>query len=294
MRTAEGLRNEAITAALDEALQTGKPERLYKLLGLASGLPGPRMNTHVASAFAHDCAHKGWLADRLLFDMASLHADVAPGATEREFLPVCGVLGLGARAADERKIRKKVLALLHDAAEDLRFRVREAVPQALARIGEKMGDALVPELRGWTDGFFQAAAAILALADPKWLMTLTDAGPVLERLDEAYALVKDAPRSASRYPGFKALVDALGAAPAGIAARFGVPVFDQLARWSNTEMPELRGAVEATLRSSRLTGKFPAELARVREALVASVPAPRDPTIIVHGTRGRGKKRGRR
>lgn len=293
MGTAEGLRNEAITSALDEAI-AGKPERLYRELALASGLPGTRANLTVANAFATECAARGKTADRLLFELATLSPEIAPGATEHEFLPLCAILALGARAALEAKIRPRALATLHDAAEDVRFRVRDAVPPALARIGEKMGDALVHELAAWTDGYFQAAAALLALADAKWLPAISDRDAVLDRLDEAYRLARDAPRSAARYPGRKALVDALGVAPAAIAARFGVPMFDRLASWAATEAPELRAAIEATLRSNKLAGRYAPEIARVRAALDASVPPPRDPTILVHGTRGRGKKRSRR
>ena len=36
------------------------------------------------------------------------------------------------------------------------------------------------------------------------------------------------------------------------------------------------------------------ELKRVRAALDASIPPPRDPTLAVKGMRGRGKKRSRR
>src|SRR4029079_19517476 len=95
MKTAEGLRNPAITEALDEAVR-GSHDRLFKVLALASGLPGPRMNIGVALAFAHECAARGKAAEKLVERMANLDAEVAPGATELEFLPVCGILALGA------------------------------------------------------------------------------------------------------------------------------------------------------------------------------------------------------
>jgi len=293
MRTSEGLRGEALTAAFEEAL-AGRTERFFVQLGIVSGLPGTRANLPLAQAFATECVHRGKAADRLAFEMATLHADIAPGASAKEFLPMCGVLAIGARAAVEPALRERTLAILHDASEDLRFRVREAVPMAVARIGGAMGDALVHELAPWMDGFFQGAAVLLALAQPEWLPAVNDVDAVLARFDEAYALVKNASRSASRYPGWKALVDALGVAPAAAAARFGVPVFDQLARWSSTEMPELREAVSANLRAGKLAGRYKDELERVRAALDASVPPPRDPTQKVQGMRSRGKKRGRR
>ncbi|MBX3191992.1 MAG: hypothetical protein KF819_33685 [Labilithrix sp.] len=289
----EGLKGQALTTAFAEAL-AGKPDRLYVQLGIVSGLPGTRMNLVVAQQVAHDCVANGARADRLAFAMAQLSPEAAPGASEREFLPVCGVLAIGWRAAAEPSLRKKVLPILHDAAEDLRFRVREAVPLALAKIGGAMGDALVVEVAGWMDGFFQAAAVLLAMASPAWLPALDDAALVVARLDEAYRLARDAPRSASRYPGHKALVDALSLAPGVLATRFGVPVFDRLVAWSDTEMPELRGAIEANIASKKLAGRYAADIVRVRAALDASVPPPRDPTLIVHGMRSRGKKRSRR
>jgi hypothetical protein len=297
MKTGEGLRSEAITTALDEAVRVGERahDRLFKVLAVASGLPGPRMNAGVAVGFANECAARGKAADKLIERLASLDAELAPGATELEFLPVCGVLALGARAAKEtdRKLRTKTLLRLHDAAEDVRFRVREAAAMALARLGSTDGDGLIADIGSWMDGFFQSAAVLRAIADPLWLTALTDVEPVVERMDAAFLLARDAPRSAVRWPGWKALHEELGQTPAAVAARFGAPVFDMLVRWSETSMPELREAIEQGLRDKRLGGRFHADIERVREALKASAPIARDPTLARQGMRGRAKKRGR-
>ena len=285
MKTADGLKNEAIIAALDEAI-AGKHERLYKQLAIVSGLPGVRMNVMLAQGFATECGRRGKAVDALLFKMASLDADEAPGATATEFFPVCGIMGLGARAHADAAVRKKAVPLLHDAAADLRFRVREAVPYALARIG---GDVLVHEVASWTDGYFQAAAVLMAMADARWLDSIDDEQAVIDRMDECYELARTAPRSVFRYPGHKALVEALGTAPAHIAVRFGVPIFDCLAAWSDTAMPELREAIARNLKANK--GRHSPDIERVRAALAASLTPPRDPTKIIAGMRSRGKKR---
>lgn len=294
MRTAEGLRNPAITAALEDAMR-GSFDKLYKALALASGLPGPRMNIGVAVAFANECAARGKAADRVVDKLASLDAEIAPGASELEFLPVCGVVAVGVRAAKEkdRKARAKALAFLHDTSEDLRFRVREAAATALARIGASDPHGTVREVATWMDGYFQAATVLRALGEQGWLDAIKDGETVLERLDEAFVLARDAPRSAVRWPGWKALHEELGRVPAAVAARFGVPAFDMMAKWSAVEMPELRDAIEKNLRDGRLGGRFAREVERVRDALNASAPVPRDPTLIRQGMRGRAKKRGR-
>ncbi|MEA2751845.1 MAG: hypothetical protein QOI41_5988 [Myxococcales bacterium] len=291
----EGLRSEVLTAAFDEALK-GRPDRLYVQLGIQSGLPGTRMNTILAQGFASECAARGKVADKLILAMSQLPEN-APGQSEREFLVACGVLAIGARATSEPKdlaMRKKAIGILHDASEDVRFRVREVVPLALGKLGAVMGDVLVHELAPWMDGFFQASAALLGMAQPNFLPKIDDVDALLTRLDEAYGLAKNAARSTARYPGRKALIDALSSAPGAFAARFGVPVFDHMVTWSNTEDPELRGAIEASIKSDKLASRYMPEIKRVRAALAAALPPPRDPTMAVQGMRGRGKKRGRR
>lgn len=292
MRIGEGLRNEQIIAALDQAI-AGKTDALYKHLGLASGLPGPRANLTIANAFASDAAARGKAVDKLLFAMVALEPDANPGATAREFLPLCGVLALGARAAADPSLRQRVVGVLHDAAEDPRFRVRDAVPVALARIGEKGSAELLDALASWTNGYHQAAAVVLALAEGSWVQP-RDLDAAIARLDESWTLAKDAPRAATRWPGWKALVEALAKAPAALATRFGVPIFDRLAAWSDTKIPELKDAIEQNLTSKKLAGRFGDEIARVRGTIAANTPEPRDKARIVEGMRGRGKKRGRR
>ena len=280
-------------AALDLAIAQPTPtgtRALYDLLGRNSGLPGPRANLGVVTAFAGECAARGARADRLIAAMATLDADRAPGGTELEILPMCGVAALGERAAKDPKSHRRSMELLHVCADDLRFRVRDCVPTALAQIGHVRAEALLPELAGWTNGFFHAAAVLNAMADPLFLPNIKDGAEAIARLDEAFELAKNATRSTERYPGYKALIDALGSAPAILGLRFGVPVFDALVSWSTVKEPLLRDAIASNLQGDKLGGRFASDLARVRRALEASAPVRRDPLTYVGKTRGRGKK----
>jgi len=293
MRAPPQLRDEALVAALDDAT-AGKRTRLFDLLAIASGLPGERANLTLAQAFANACAGKKKKADDLVFAMATLDARTAPGATSREFLPVCGILALGERAAADKSIRERALAVLHDAAEDPRFRVRKVVPTALARIGAEMGDELLQAVEHWMNGYFQAAAVLLAMCDSRWLGKLRGDDyylPVI-RIDQGLTLIKHAPRAAARYPGFKALLEVLGTAPATLGTHFGLPVFDRLVSWTECDMPEIRDAIRKNLKDKRLVGRWSDQFERVRHWLEQNEKPPRDPTRIVHGMRGRGKKRG--
>jgi hypothetical protein len=287
----QGFRNESLTKALDDGIR-GDARALFELLARVGGLPGPRANQGVIDAFAAECIARGAAADALVAKMATLDVDAAPGATKYEIIPMCGVTALGARAAAD-PAAMRALSTLHDCAEDLRFRVRECVSAALAHIGEARGEPLVHDLAPWMDGFFHAAAVLSALSDAKWLARVKAPEPVIERLEEAFALAKNATRASSRYPGFKALLETLLVAPAEAGARFGVPVFDMLVRWAQVKDPVLRELVEKIAQSPKLTGRYAEQAVRVHAALDETAPARRDPRTYVGPTRGRGRKRGR-
>lgn len=284
---------DPLARALDQAI-AGDPGALQGLLVRGSRLPGTRMNAELADAFAEACRTRGSPADAAARSLALLSADEAPGGSAREFLPVCGVLALAARAAANPAARPRLVVELHARADDLRYRVRDAVVEGLARIGATAGDALVGEVASWMDGYFHAAAVVKALASSTWLGRVRDPPGVVARLDDAFALARDAPRAAARWPGHKALIDALSSAPAAVAASLGVPVLDMLERWSKVEDPVLRETVQLAVDSRKLRARFGPEVERVARALAASRPAPRNPDHDVGPTRDRSRNRRRR
>jgi hypothetical protein len=286
-------RNEALGRALDKAASAPSEESrraLYDLLCRASGLPGANANVGLVEAFAEECAHRGPPGEALAMRLVALSADDAPGDDEREILPMCGVAAVGALAIAHPERRKELVAILHDRADDLRYRVRDLVPIVLADIGATGGDAFLVELDGWMDGYFHAAAVLLALADLKFSSRVTDMAVVGNVLDRAFFLLRDAPRSAARYPGHKSLIDAVGKVPEALAMKFGAPIFEVLAGWTIVKDPDLRELVSKNMRPARIRARYGPEVARVQAALGATAPPRRDPTTYVGKTRGRGKK----
>lgn len=278
-----------LEAHIDTALG-GNERPLYDFLCRVSGLPGTRINQGIVDAFAESCAARGKSVDALLRRMASIHPDEAPGGTVLEFVPVCATAAYGLRAASDPRAEAKLLPILHELADDMRFRVRDAVPPALAAIGARRGEVLLEGVAGWMDGYFHAAAVLLALTRTEWLSQLNDGALVATRLAEAFRLLDDAPRTASRYPGYKALVDAIAVAPRALAARFGVIIFDTLATLAVTKDPHLRELIGKSVSDRALQGRFADDVRRVNAAIAAATPAPRDPSRIVKGMRRRGKR----
>jgi hypothetical protein len=281
---------EGLDRAVDAAI-LGDSRKLYALLARGSHLPGVRPNLDLAERFASVCAARGPAADALVTTLATLDPDEAPGATELEFLPMCGVVAAGARAAGDEAGLPRMLEVLDAGACDLRFRVRDAVPPALARVGAVRGESLLALLEPWMNRFFPAAAVLLAVIRLEWLSRLDDPRLPVTRLEEAFLLARNAERSAERYPGYKALVVALSTAPSELAARFGAPVFDLLVRMSDVKEPVLRDAIAKNLESKKLARRYGEDVTRVRRALEQTAPVPRDPRSNVGPTRRRGHKR---
>ena len=140
-----------------------------------SGLPGPRGNLELAAAVA-DEADEGTLRR-----WAALAPTDAPFGSAEEFLPVCGVIGLGRLLAEGDR---SVLAELRRHASDPRWRIREAVAIALQRFGDADLPALLEEMHGWAAGTaLERRAAVAALCEPRLLRRADDARAVLTLLD---------------------------------------------------------------------------------------------------------------
>lgn len=280
-----------LSVALDAAM-AGNERPLFDFLCRHSNLPGTRINTSMVTAFAEEALARGKRVDVLLHRMAALHADEAPGGTALEFLPVCATAAIGLRAASDPRARQKLLPVLHEIAEDMRFRVRDMVPEALASIGVVAGEALLHEVEPWMDGYFHAAAVLRALAKTEWLTKLGDAESplVVERFTAAFRLLDEAPRAASRYPGYKALVDAIQAAPRVLVPRIGTPLLEAMVGLAKTKDPHLAELLAKSIDDHTIRARFGDEVAALKKALAAAAPVPRDPSRIVKGMRGRGKR----
>ncbi len=285
-----GLESDHLAKQLAAAIG-GDKNPLYKQLARLSGLPGTRPNLPFAERFGDVVAAQGKSADAFIIELANLDANIAPGDTAWEFLPVCGVYALAARAAKDDKAYKKNLVRLHTLADDPRFRVRDAVVATLVRLGTVRQVQLLDDVQPWMDGYHHAAAVILAIAHEPFLHAVDRYESIEARLEEAFMLLENAPRAAARYPGHKHLVDAMSNTPRILAARFGVPVFDQLVKWTRTKDPDLRAIIEANLTGTRLVGRYRSEIERVKAALAKTAPPVRNPDHNFGPHRSRGKKR---
>jgi len=106
-----------------------------------SNLPGPRGNLELANAFA-DCLKAMQYIDdglwKILNDWVGISAENTPSDSPKEFIPFCAIQALGVifTFADSKK-KSKIIEMIRVAANDSRWRIREAVAIGLQWIEEK-------------------------------------------------------------------------------------------------------------------------------------------------------------
>jgi len=222
-----------------------------------SGLPGPRGNLELMQAVA-DAGD----ADRFA-RYAALTATVAPTGTADEFLPCCGVVGLGRLLAEGQVER---IAELRRHAADPRWRVREAVAMALQRVGDVDIERLLAIVGAWSTGTpFEQRAATAAICEPRLLRRADVARAALVALDAITATVPGWPER--RADDVMALRKGLGYGWSVAIAALPAEGRPYLERWSRTDDPDIRWIVRENLRKHRLVRIDPAWVAAVSRDL---------------------------
>lgn len=157
-----------------------------------SGLPGPRANTALATAFAE-------VADASLVDELA--------ASEDEYRAMCGAVGLGARATDPG-----VASRLRALAADERWRVREGVALGLQRLGDIDPARLESIVLAWADAPdpLVPRAAAAAICEPRLLRTPAAAATAIKVCRRATAHLTARGPEQRREPGARTLRQALG------------------------------------------------------------------------------------
>src|SRR5215218_3223095 len=207
-----------------------------------SGLPGPRGNLELAAAAAEEAS------EATLRRWASFGPQEAPFGSAEEFLPMCGVVGLGRLLAAGDG---SVLAKLRRFASDPRWRIREAVAIALQRFGDVDVPALLHEMQGWASGTaLERRAAVAALCEPRLLEEPGGVRNVLALLNRVTA---ELPALGDRRSDeFRTLRKTLGYAwSVAIVAlpEEGKPLFEHLLESND---PDIRWVTGENMRKKRL------------------------------------------
>ncbi len=283
-------RRQQLERHLASALAGEPASPLFELLARHGRLPAGPINVGLLEEWGAMTSDGDDELEKFLRGMGELDAKAASGGSAYEFLPVAAVLALGTRAARHPDRRDELFRWLHGCADDLRYRVREAVIESLARIGERSPEDLVHRSSSWMDGFFHGAAVLRALADDRVIDRIDDTNVLVERLHAALALCDSANRAMCRYPGYKEVILTLEKVAPRFAKRFGAPVMRTFEAFAVSSKPEVRALVEKLASATSLVGRQREEAQQLKKTLAATAKKPRDPRSAQRPTRQRSKK----
>ena len=293
-RADEGLKSDALRAALDEAL-AGDPRRLEALLARHGSMPSPRPNLKLAQAFGAELAQREGKVAALLTRLGA--HDAAPDTAE-VFLPIAAAHGWAGRVREERDVEAG-FAALEALCADERGPVRVGTLDALIGLAAREGaaDRLVERARGWLEQedrelcFGAAALVVEALGDARVLATLRQGEALLDYLSEVIDKVGDAPRSAERLEGRRRALTSLAQTLPRVV--LGQRAGDRGQLWFQAQCerakhPDVRRVLSDCIVKLTTQGGS-AGAVPLRTALEQSAKPLRDPTLPRKGT-GRGKQ----
>ena len=199
-----------------------------------SGLPGPRANLELVSAYVP-------LADETTIDTLLSTGD--------EYHATCAAAALGARA-DDTASEKRALEL----ATDARWRVREGVALGLQLLGDTKPAALASIVDAWVDHAHPLVqrAAVAAICEPRLLRDPRMASLALDACERATRHLATREPEERKTPDSRTLRLALGYCwSVAVAAdpTHGLPAFAAL----DTDDPDVAWIVTQNSRKKRLS-----------------------------------------
>ena len=247
------------------------PHELRAYLAGESHLPGPRGNLELAGAFAALVEARVGAGDEsvwpLCLALAAMSPAEAPTNDPGEFVAFCGVRGIGAAGAADPDLAPAALARLHDLAGDCRWRLREAVAQALQRLLASRREETLTALRAWVMEpaplLWRAVAA--GLADPPLLKesSLAMAALVLHET----ILANLGTLGDRRSDAFRSLRQGLGYSLSVVVAAVPADGFALMRRLALSVDRDMRWIVAENLKKGRLARPYPDQVATVRALL---------------------------
>jgi len=183
--------------------------------------------------------------------------------TPQAFLVICGIVGYGKLLATGRS---DLLPVLHMYANDLRWRMREAVVLGLQELGAADMPALLDLMETWSRGSpFEQRAAAAALCEPKLLTDRHQAERVLALLDAITTSIGEITDRKSE--AFQALRKGLGYCWSVAVVAAPEPGKRLLERWLTSPDPDIRSIMRENLAKNRLVRMDAAWVAQAKQTV---------------------------
>jgi hypothetical protein len=149
-------------------------ELVVYLLG-QSNLPGKRGNLELAYAFAQYVEEQYPIYPELVMHFCETliteHPPHKRVTGSEEFLPFCGVLGLGRIGKIDPVKEPDVMVYVKNAARDERWRIREASAMSIQDLMDVRPEAAIMTLQSWVheDNYLLHRAIVAGIAEPRFM-----------------------------------------------------------------------------------------------------------------------------
>ncbi len=255
-----GKREEYIVQ-LKPLINEGSYKELEDLLVLNSNLPGPRGNLELAYAFA-DCLETEQDNDKLLnllWKWARISAKETPSDTPREFIPFCALQALCALFSNvDIKKKTEIVELLKVSANDLRWRIREAVAIGFQRIEEKDFREIEIIFSYWINeaSLLEKRAIIATLAHPPVLNEKDNVKFCLQITEKILEDLIKTGKEFRKNEEFRVLRQGLEYAISVFVNKLPDQGFEFMKKWAIEDDPDIKKIIKSNLGKSRLTKEY--------------------------------------
>ena len=242
-----------------------------------SNLPGPRANLELAYAFADCLKTMRYIDDSLwkvLNEWVGISAEDTPSDSPKEFIPFCAIQALGAifTFADSEK-KSKIIEIIKAAANDSRWRVREAVAIGLQWIEEEDFSESEEFFDKWINeaSLLERRAIIAALAHPPILKDQDNVRFCFKITEIVLSDLIKLGKEVRKSEEFRVLRKGLEYAISVFVVNLPKEGFEFMKKWAQKDDPEIRKVLKSNLGKSRLTKRFGQQVNEILVILTGNI-----------------------
>lgn len=259
---------EDLITLFDNFIETKSKKSLLDYLKSNSNLPGRRANLELAYAFG-DIIFEVYNFNKkevwnLCKYMSELEYKEDDNNGSEEFIPFCGLIGVGSISSISSAYFSEGLLILKNAAKDKRWRIRESVAMGLQRILLNKNKNIINELEEWITekDYYIWRAVVAGLAEPD---IVKDKGVALKALEIHKKILKQiSVTEERRSESFKKLRQALGYTLSVIVKQIPDEGFKYINKLVKIDDKDIIWIVKTNLKKNRLLKKYPKKIEMIK------------------------------
>ncbi|MHA2100052.1 MAG: hypothetical protein ACW99A_15360 [Candidatus Kariarchaeaceae archaeon] len=273
MPTKKELYIEKLSPLINKFKETENQDEIFDFLVDNSSLPGRRANLELASAFV--TLIKNESESEIFFNLCKsflrFNPDQAPTNDPKEFIPFCGIWGIGCIGNNERMF-EETAKIIFETSHDSRWRIREAVAKSIHGMIQQnitFIDVMIDWIKNNDWLTFRAIAA--GLADPSVLVDYSISKWALDiHWIIFYQIVECEDKTEFDKDEFKILQKGLNYTLSVVVAvipKDGFKFMEDILKNQNPKFDIIKKIFKENLKKNRLIKNYPSEVAKLKELL---------------------------